>query len=168
MHCPARFAHALRTEIPDISDDQIKYWWRGQSVAYLMRLNDQTIAAIRKLRTDSVLINIGGKGVLTKERAQIIPLPAGSIHAHVRHGDKYTEMTLQGTSRYTNASVDLVLAQPNSLRRILYISTEDSAVPGEASALLSRYGWSIISYDIRRSNTVCIYECLFCTCVLDI
>ena len=71
----------------------------------------------------------------------------------MRHGDKYTEMALQGTERYTNASVALTLAQPFTLKRILYVSTENPAVPGEAEVHLANQAFSVVSYKIRRSNT---------------
>ena len=162
---PAPLRQALYDAIPDISDAAAKYWWRAQSVAYIMRLNDATLARVRQLREDAAMISLWPRdredgsagGALSAAAAAKLPLPAGAIHAHIRHGDKYTEMVLQGTARYTNASVDLALAQPFTLRRILYISTEDAAVLGEAEAHLAGSPgggpWSVISYRIRRSNT---------------
>jgi hypothetical protein len=51
------------------------------------------------------------------------------------------------------AAVALTLAQPFTLKRILYISTENPAVPGEAEVHLLNQGFSVVSYKIRRSNT---------------
>ena len=152
---PAAARALLRAAAPHLSDDAAKYWWRAQSVAYLMRLNEATRAAVRALRQDAALISLapaGGGGALSAQQAATIPLPPGVIHAHVRHGDKYTEMLLQGTARYTNASAALVLAQPFSLRKALFVSTEDPGVPEEAAALLGQEGWTVLHYTIRRSN----------------
>jgi hypothetical protein len=152
---PAPLMRALYEAVPDITEAAAKYWWRAQSVSYLMRLNEATLAAVRALRQDATLISLAPPvgGPLSAERAAQIPLPPGAIHAHVRHGDKYTEMTLQGAPRYTNASVALVLAQPFALRHVLYISTEDPGVPAEAAMHLAGHGWSVLHYTIRRSNT---------------
>lgn len=150
---PAAFRDMLYAAVPDMTEDAAKYWWRAQSVAYLMRLNDMTLAAVRALRTDALLIGLSEGSRLTPADVAKIPLPSGAIHAHVRHGDKYTEMLLQGTARYTNASIALTLAQPFTLRRILYISTEDSNVPAEAGVLLAKKDWTVLHYGIRRSNT---------------
>ena len=149
---PSVFRSQLRAHWPDMSEAQLKYWWRAQSVAYLMRLNDATLAAVRALREDAALIAVAGGPGLTAAAAAKLPLPPGVIHAHVRHGDKYTEMTLQGTERYTNASKALAHAQPLALRRVLYVSTENPTVPDEAASLLVDGGWSVLSYKIRRSN----------------
>ena len=155
---PAPLQGMLDAAAPGMTPAAQKYWWRAQSVAYLMRLNDATLAAVRQLRTDALMISLwpadaSGGAPLTAAAARAIPLPPGAIHAHVRHGDKYTEMALQGTERYTNASVALTLAQPFTLKRILYVSTENPAVPGEAEVHLANQAFSVVSYKIRRSNT---------------
>ena len=152
---PAAARKLLLAAAPDMPEVAAKYWWRAQSAAYLLRLNDETLAAVRALRQDALLISLapsGGGASLSAARAAQIPLPPGVIHAHVRHGDKYTEMILQGTGRYTNASLALALAQPFALRRALYVSTEDPGVPEEAAEILVPQGWTVLHYAIRRSN----------------
>lgn len=149
---PGVFRRMLAEAAPDMSEAQLKYWWRAQSVAYLMRLNDATLAAVRQLRTDATLISLAGGPGLTAARAAQLPLPPGAIHAHVRHGDKYTEMQLQGTERYTNASRALVQDQPLALRRVLFVSTEDPDVPAQAADILVPRGWSVLHWTIKRSN----------------
>jgi len=149
---PSVFRKQLLELWPDASDAQMKYWWRGQSVAYLMRLNDAALAAVRQLRTDAALISRAGGPGLTAARAAALPLPPGAIHAHVRHGDKYTEMQLQGTERYTNASRALVQDQPLALHRVLFVSTENPDVPAEAAGILVPLGWTVLHWAIRRSN----------------
>lgn len=52
------------------------------------------------------------------------PLGRGFISAHVRHGDKGTEMRLVPFQDYFAAAVRLVKANPWTLRKALFVSTE--------------------------------------------
>jgi hypothetical protein len=49
---PSSLKLTLQLKIPNMSQDQIKFWWRAQSVAYIMRLNADTLRAIVRHRTD--------------------------------------------------------------------------------------------------------------------
>lgn len=135
---------------PHADVDEIKYWWRAQSVTYLMRLNEEALRTVTELRFDSAkhVLNPPDKMVsLTAE----VPFPMGVIHSHVRHGDKYTEMTLQGTARYFDAGETLTHAHPWFLSRSMFVSTEDPAVLTEAKEYGSK-AWSVVYTDLRRSN----------------
>ena len=70
------FRDALRSQIPSMTDGQIKYWWRGQSAAYLMRFNDVTINAIAALRHTQSMHYI------TNNMTLPFPLPPGTISAY--------------------------------------------------------------------------------------
>ena len=70
--------------------------------------------------------------------AATLPWPRGLVHAHVRHGDKFTEMQLQGTAKYLNASYVLAQLQPLTTRPVLFVSTEDTAVLSEATAAVEK------------------------------
>lgn len=151
---PTVLDQALLKAFPGMKDYERKYWWRGQSVAYLMRFNAATVAAVRQLREDAALWSIKPiNKTLTLARAATIPFPPGIIHAHVRHGDKYTEMKLQGTERYLAAAEDMVHNQPTLLApRTMFVSTEDPSVLQEAEAATER-GWVVLYSSIKRSNT---------------
>jgi hypothetical protein len=160
---PRQLLAKLAAAAPELSAAARNYWWCAQATAYLMRLNDATLAAVRALRQDALLLQLasaaspgssegGGAPLITAADALTIPLPPGMIHAHVRHGDKHTEMELQGTSVYTAAAIAVREQQPLLLRRILLVSTEDASVITEAQDILVKDGWSVIHYAIPRSN----------------
>lgn len=69
-----------------------KYWVRAQTAAYVMRLSDATLAAVRELRTRPGLLVAPGAP---------FPLPRGSVAVHMRQGDKAKDMgTLIKGARY--------------------------------------------------------------------
>lgn len=149
---PTVFVGKLKKEFPSMTDAAMKYWWRAQSVTYLMRLNNQALDAIKEMRLKPAMLKVfPDNKTLTEQAAATIPWPAGIIHAHVRHGDKYTEMQLQETKKYMDASKHLYATHPLALKRILFISTEDKTVIEEAQSLLEP-GWSLVYSDIRRAN----------------
>jgi hypothetical protein len=158
---PAALSALLRSEAPGMSEAEMKYWWRGQSVAYLMRFNHDTVREVRRMRKDPSLVVVApdnrtlvaaSSSSSSSSSSVRVPFPPGLVHAHVRHGDKYTEMTLQGTARYLAAAQALVITQPTAFRRILFVSTEDEAVLSEAQDA-AKDGWSIVHSDIKRSNS---------------
>lgn len=151
---PTVLDRALLKAFPGMKGYERKYWWRGQSVAYLMRFNAATVTAVRQLREDAALWSIKPiNKTLTLAQAATIPFPPGVIHAHVRHGDKYTEMKLQGTERYLAAAEEMVHNQPTLLApRTMFVSTEDPSVLSEAEAATER-GWVVLYSSIKRSNT---------------
>lgn len=164
---PAELAKRYRALRPHASDDELKYWWRGQSVTYLMRFNKATVATVAALRFDP------GRHLLfpnatRPETASEVPFPQGVIHSHVRHGDKYTEMKLQGTGRYFEAGANISKLHPWFLSRFMFVSTEDPEVltqaqwytpggfvPSDKQPTAPTGGggpWSVIYTDIQRSN----------------
>ena len=65
---------------------EVRSWVRAQTVGYLARLNDATLAAIKAARLDP-RAHGGGRDVNAPPPAALpFPLPRGSIAAHVRHG----------------------------------------------------------------------------------
>ena len=118
---PDIFKKALLDKIPSMRTDEIKYWWRGQSVAYLMRFNDDTVRAIATLRHNSSL------QYLTGGRPVPFPFPSGTMAAHIRGGDKYYEMKLVPPIKYVDAASKLIVRMPHSFSRFLFVSADDPA-----------------------------------------
>ena len=164
----------LRAYQPDMTPAAMKYWWRAQSVAYLMRFNDETIAAIWALRqrADVTIVAPAGSvgvlggggeaggapgaftaaGALTSDaaRSALLPLPRGSISAHVRHGDKGTEMDLIPWSGFVTAAGRLVDMNPLSLRHSIFVSSEDPGVLAELVNLTAP--WGAVYSQMARAN----------------
>ena len=142
--------------------DALKYWFRGQLAAYLMRPNAATAAAYRALRTRAGgLLHAAGPAAPAGAAARLaaaFPLPPGTLSLHVRHGDKFTEMPLVDTAEYLRAAATLARMHPMALaRRTLFMSTED---PGALTAAEAALGaepamapWALAWYDVPRANS---------------
>jgi hypothetical protein len=112
---PPQFHSMLRSSPIDWSKKH--YWWRAQSVAYIVRPNTRTLAeiAVRKRRV------FAGQSI-----------PPGTISVHVRHGDKWMESSMIKDEVYLARAQELMgmgergRADSNPRRR-LFLSTEDPA-----------------------------------------
>jgi len=129
-----------RAEIPD--KGALKYWWRGQGAAWLVRFNAETLSAMRALRAHPSALTVlqggnssdgdglsGGRvSAAAVHAASAFPLPPGTVSVHIRHGDKHREMTLVPLFNYLEAANSLV--DENTLGysgKVLFLSTEDPA-----------------------------------------
>ena len=111
---------ALRSKLPSMTDDQIRYWWRAQSIAFIMRLNNATLRAVSRMRHQQSLHYVSRKAKLP------FPLPSTSISIHIRGGDKYREMSLVSPYRYIQAVLDIFKQMPMSYSsRTLFVSADD-------------------------------------------
>ncbi|CAM9925282.1 unnamed protein product [Phaeothamnion confervicola] len=115
-----------------------RYWWRGQSAAYVMRLNARTSAHLKQRR-----LLRASSGVLP------LPLPDHAVSVHVRHGDKATEMKLRSWSEHEQEA-DRVAALHSFEERFVFLSTEDAAVVREVAAPSER--WHVVALDHQRFN----------------
>ena len=141
---------------PHMTFDEVKYWWRAQSVAYIMRFNDKTVAALAALRRADKMVKVDpasapGAAALRALPAPLFPLPAGTVSAHIRHGDKGKEMVLQPFSKFLAAAEALVKLNPFSLRRAIFLTTEDGGCVAEAAG--NQQGWTALYSDIPRHNS---------------
>jgi hypothetical protein len=154
---------------------ELKFWWRAQGAAFLARLNDETVAAIRELRTNrsAIVVSSGASAAPQHPRSSMVgpgwppareldlaaglrmaaafPFERGMTSLHVRHGDKGTEMTLAADEAYFAAAEALVLLNPMGLVRAAFISTEDPATLAAASQ--ERRGWAMMWYELPRINS---------------
>ena len=83
---PTRF-HEMLAQSP-IKKDFWLYWWRAQSITYLLRFQERTRHAIDKLRSESFVScghHINSSGMLA----------AGSMATFVRHGFKKQERVVE-------------------------------------------------------------------------
>jgi hypothetical protein len=130
-------------------------WWLAavQSTGYLYRFNQATLARMRAMRQNMTIQRIVPDEPWA--RALLIDkpyFPRGVVSAHVRHGDKDREMPLQPWSKYMNATEALVRSLPNSLNRIIFVSTEDDAVINESVGSGQEAGWTTMYSLLPRSN----------------
>ena len=143
--------------------DAVKYWFRGQAAAYLMRPNAPTAAAFRQLRTaPGALLTAAGPAAPPAQAARLgapaLPFPPGMVSLHIRHGDKGSEMRLVATEEYLAAAAVLAKMHPMALApRGLFMSTEDPEAPRVAGGMLAAGGeyahWSMAWYDVPRANS---------------
>ena len=142
---------------PHMTFDEVKYWWRAQSSAFIMRMNDRTVEALRILRTAERMVHIApASGVpyadhLNRQPKPLFPLPPGSVSFHIRHGDKGKEMVLKPFAAFLDAAEDLTKLNPLFLRRSFFLSTEDPEAIEQAKA--NTKGWAALYSDIPRHNS---------------
>lgn len=152
----------LRKMDPHITEAKMKYWWRAQAAAYVMRPNAVAMERLKTLRTDTSL----NRGLIVTEEGSTavdmpFPLPDGSWSMHVRHGDKGIEMGLVPFLQYASAAERYISENPLSSQKIAFISTEDSEVvelAKKTSRVLSNKlpsaqdGWTWYWSEIQRLN----------------
>ena len=88
---PPVFKTALEVIQPDITAEMLKYWWRAQAAAYIMRLNNKATSRMKELRLGKDVEQMGIHWDIDGQ-SQIVdlpfPIPEGTFSMHVRHGDK--------------------------------------------------------------------------------
>eukprot|EP00439_Symbiodinium_sp_Y106_P045028 s5134_g5.t1 len=167
------FSHQSVPEVfrPFLASSPIKrtfwfYWWRAQSVTYLVRFNKRTREALDSLRSETLFA--------CDSPARMPVLEAGTISVHVRHGRKWSEASMYNFTEYKNMldhladdSQDLrvlyeEVAESNATfsypaeaysGRKAFISTEDPTVVDEALKLCSAAPrWQVFYTKVNRSN----------------
>jgi hypothetical protein len=88
---PPIFEAALRLIQPDITAEMLKYWWRAQAAAYIMRLNGPAASRMKELRLGKDTKQMGIQWGVDGQPQEVdlpFPMPEGTFSMHVRHGDK--------------------------------------------------------------------------------
>lgn len=88
---PPVFEKALRSVQPDITNEMLKYWWRAQAAAYIMRLNGRASSRMKELRLGTDTKQLGIQWDTDGQPQEVdlpFPMPEGTFSMHVRHGDK--------------------------------------------------------------------------------
>lgn len=134
---PSVVKAALQAHYPQMTEEQVLYWWRTQSSAFVARFNDETVKIVTRMRKE-------GPGIP-------FPLSPGVINAHIRGGDKKSEMKLVPTKTYMEAAVELAESMPNGFGQhtLLVIADEEKNV--QASLQLGQAsGFQVIHSNINR------------------
>ncbi len=134
---PSIIKAALLAHYPRMTEEQVLYWWRAQSSAFLARFNDETVETVTRMRQEVPGIPF--------------PLSPGVINAHIRGGDKKFEMKLVSAETYMEAAVELAASMPNGFGQhtLLIIADDDKNV--QASAQLGRAsGFQVIYSNLKR------------------
>ena len=88
---PPIFEAALKVVQPDITGEMLKYWWRAQAAAYIMRLNGPAASRMKELRLGKDIKQKGIQWDMDGQPQEVdlpFPMPEGAFSMHVRHGDK--------------------------------------------------------------------------------
>ncbi|RVD86230.1 uncharacterized protein DFL_004517 [Arthrobotrys flagrans] len=160
---PPLFGQMLKNNFPEMHYDAIKYWWRAQASAYMMRMNGPALKRLKALRIDdshNIAVTHSSTGELIDTKAPY-PLPDGSFSMHVRHGDKGVEMELIPFRKYVDRAEEYAAMNMIMTRKTCFISTEDREVLEEAKKIgnawisvntTSNENWTWIWSDIPRIN----------------
>jgi len=151
------------------------YWWRAQSITYMVRFNARTRQVMDKYRSDILYVRKAGSCEEVKADPNIL-LQGGSMMAFVRHGDKGIEAHLYPWSDYykemdrlANGEQDIrvlykEVAETNETfeydrqtyaPRVMFVSSEDPAVVDSALELCKGSpgkAWSIVYTKMWREN----------------
>ena len=129
----------LRQEFPAMTENQIRYWWRAQSVGYVMRVQSHYLDEIQKMRsTPSLHYHFSPQ------------LPPGTISAHIRSGDKYKEMELVQPEVFVRHYLHRVAANPLSYSRTLFVSSDNLQSIQYCVDALERKGHTVIYTKMER------------------
>lgn len=133
---------------------ELKYWWRAQSVAFLMRFSDYATGILHELRTSEGMVQhapVQSSNAWGARMAASLPFPRGMVSLHVRHGDKGSEMQLVDTHKYVAAAEEIVVNGPMAHVRAAFVSTED---PGVIDTVREApLDWTFAWYDVPRINS---------------
>ncbi|KAK6353417.1 hypothetical protein TWF696_005382 [Orbilia brochopaga] len=161
---PPIFETALKKIQPDITREMLKYWWRGQAAAYIMRFNSQASRRLKEFRLGETK-QLGIQWDVDGEPKDVevpFPMPEGTVSIHVRHGDKGSEMRLVPFNDYVVRAEKFGAENPLGTWKRAFLSTEDPNVieqmktmpritPFSYSGSNSRWTW--YWSDIPRLNT---------------
>ncbi|GIL89204.1 hypothetical protein Vretimale_18609 [Volvox reticuliferus] len=119
---PKRFLSRLQTTAMD--PKKYYYWWRAQSVTYMLRLRPEVLQDLEQRR----------------KRFLSGPTPApGCISVHVRHGDKGVEATVFEDRVYDETAAQVRALDPSYFLNQLFVSTED---PETIDYFVNKTKWS--------------------------
>ncbi|KAF3118437.1 hypothetical protein TWF703_005954 [Orbilia oligospora] len=160
---PPLFGQMLKNNFPEMHPDAMKYWWRSQAAAYMMRMNRPALERLKALRLDDVqntAVTHSSTGELVDAKVPF-PLPDGSFSMHVRHGDKGIEMELIPFRKYVDRAEEYAAMNMIMTKKTCFISTEDIGVIEEAKQIgnawispntTSNPNWTWIWSNIPRIN----------------
>jgi hypothetical protein len=142
---PRQLDQLFRTISNDTSLET--FWWRAQSISYIFRMNDYTLNKLRELRFGS---EAGGQFSSPNITRWPAPLPAGTIYAFVRRGDKMGEAKLIEEDAYIEIaqrirSQDFLSVIPP----YFYLGTDSDAVVDSFTRKLPA-PWTLLYLNMTR------------------
>ncbi|KAI5478814.1 hypothetical protein MNV49_004546 [Pseudohyphozyma bogoriensis] len=167
---PRVMEERLRKVLPyEMAPQAMKYWWRGQTAAYIMRLNPSSLSYIASRRLNQSLHNaftlptssISDPPPSLQPLPMPFPLHPGTISMHVRHGDKSSEMSLHPLSSYVEKAEELVSLNPFAYAKMGFVSSEDPVVVEETKGISDVLGrtttasgnWRWFTSELGRINS---------------
>jgi hypothetical protein len=134
---PSMFKAALLAHYPRMTEEQVLYWWRTQSSAFVSRFNDETIRTVARMRTELL--------------GMPYPLPPGVINAHIRGGDKKVEMKLVAPGTYVDTAIEIAASIPGGFgRHSLLIVADDQKNIEDGVRLGRARGFEVIYANVSR------------------
>lgn len=130
---PPQFKAFLETS--SVDPKKFYYWWRAQSVAFLLRPNSRTLIELNE----------------RSEMAYPQKIEEGTISCHIRHGDKHLEYPLLDEAAYVKALEEVILLDngKNELKRQVFLLTDD---PKAVHRLHMLKSWNVTSANVPRSD----------------
>ena len=119
---------------PSFTQAQAFYWWLAQAIAYLMRLNKHTTRRVRQMRED-----LHGNLSLS-----------GFINVNIRSGDKRQESRLSTTEYILQQAETLIVNQPLSFSRSIFITSDNLGEIHKAETLAQEMKMRVIYSNIPR------------------
>jgi len=140
----------MKKHMPMLTHAQALFWWKTQSVAYVMRLSNQSLATIKDLRLRNQVIVSRDGASRKKKTASLKKWPPGTVNIHIRRGNKIGEMDYVPVEEYGKAYNQLVASQPLSFpKRWVYVTSDTLQVIEEAiDWLLSKSRAHTIVYSV--------------------
>lgn len=141
---PSNIIQYLRTETPHMFHSLLKagklpedsfYWWRAQSMAYIVRPNARLLHELELRRNY----------FFTKDRLQ-----PGTISVHIPYGHHLKEGLVSSNEAYLQSAEALVSRYPKELQRRIFLSTED---PDALSWFSKLTNWTVLWTNVTRIPT---------------
>lgn len=149
----------LREELlrvrPGMSLYEMRYWWRAQAAAYMLRPSERTVERLAaRRRNDSTLIRFpdAHDDLVPRGNADgaVRTLPVGSMSAHVRQGDKQAEHRMPGIESYFEAAKLALANMPLGATRLIFVSTEKD--------LWQNLTLELAQFTLKSQNESCVHS----------
>jgi hypothetical protein len=130
LSVPDKFHKLL--SVSGMQENQWFHWWSAQAVAYIVRPNRRTLRE------------------LNSRRRLLFPnkvIDPGTISIHVRHGDKWKEITLVADEVYLRLAKELLEKFPDIATRNIFFSTED---PNSVQFFAKVTNWKVSWTNVSR------------------
>ncbi|KAG0626054.1 hypothetical protein M758_2G099200 [Ceratodon purpureus] len=131
----------LRSETPHMFHTLLKagnisensfYWWRAQSIAYIVRPNARLLNELKNRRNYFYIL---------------APLEPGTISVHIPYSHHLKDQRTASNEAYLQSAESLVSRYPNDLQRRIFLTTED---PDAISFFSKLTNWNVSWTNVTR------------------